>query len=776
MRISTEDFNKVAIYGAAIAGSVFIFLGANATAAMAFAGLFALFAAVLRLIKGKVTPYCELASRILVLVLFGVAVAQTARVVYLYPAQRLLEGYSGEQCEFIAEIEKISSHGVGYANYDASLIFLDGNSQKSVIGVYPKIRVSAFGAGLLEKGDVVKFVAVPEKPQEITAGGFEERRYLESQGIFITCTALGEFDYITSTGKTFVETIRDKMSHGITEYVGSMGEGYEAAISKCMLLGDKGGIDSYLKDIFRASGISHVLSVSGMHLSILFYAISALLGIGRNKRRRRTAIPEIVSCIIAFSYMIIADFTPSIMRAGFMLIIANTVSLFTYHYKKASDFSGHVHRRILGTFNSVSCLVGSAAIICTVSPYSVYDIGFQLSFLSSLGIILTMKLFSENKQKIKPIFLHPVYACVLVSVSAVAFTMPVCVYNFGQISSVSVFSNLLVAPLMTPLLVLLLLVALLSLLPASGIIVCALAGLGIICKGLCGLCIDIARIFSGFDFSVLSANDSFLVNMVFAAFIVVVVLGAFVHRDRMCAVGTVSVIFLSFLCFSMYFVNTALEYFQPRLSACTNDGFPYAGIAYADKRIVFDSGRSVASRHTQISLLGKQLYDTDNIYVVNIAESTDFDALTSSIGYFDEYAGIHTLLIPSIDVCRTVSANMEEYRDFVLKMSESGYSLCFYTENFSILGLDFDCTFTQRASAFSVGDYVLVYSDTYDENFASLMAKDSKCCLYFCKIADKTDNSGYNSKARLLIPSALSGKIDGSERLPTAKPVYIGAE
>lgn len=773
MFITTRDFNKIAIYGAAVAGSVFIFLGANAVVSAAFAGLFALFAIVSRLIRGKYSPYTILASKIFLLVLFGIAVAQAARTVYYTPAQRVLREYEGEQCELIVQIGNISSHSESYANYDASLIFVDGNSQKSGFGRYPKIRIAAFGAELLEVGDIVKFTAIPSKPEQVTAGGFEQRRYLESQGIFITCTAEGEFSYLTSAEQSFVARLRKKMSDGIVRYVGADGDGYAAAISKCMLLGDKSGIDSYLKDIFRASGISHVLSVSGMHLSILFYAISAILGIGRGMRRRRTAVSEVVSCIIAVVYMVIADFTPSVMRAGFMLIIANTASLITYHYRKVVPYRERGIYGAFGTFDSVSCLMGAAAIICTASPYSVYDIGFQLSFLSCLGIILTMKLFSENKHRIKPVFLHPVYTCVLVSVSAVAFTMPVCVYNFGQLSSVSVPSNLFIAPLMTPLLVLLLFLAIFSLIPANVLVLCICSGLGMICRWISSLCIEIARFFSGFDFSVLSAKSSFFLNMVFAAFIVVVVLGAFVHHKRICAVGTVSTIVLSFLCFTVFFVNTAVQYFQVQVYACTNGGNAYAGIAYADKRIVFDSAEGIASRHTQTALLGEQLYRTDNIYVALIGRNTDFDTLYKNIAYFNEYNGIHTLLLPSLDVCTVLAADTRGYRDFVLKISDKGYNLSFYSEAFSILGLDIDCAYAKDTCAFGVGDYMLVYSDTYRADLAKNASSDSEYCIYFCDRVSDTESSEYSGKARLLVPSALSEKIPGSEKLPTAKPKLL---
>lgn len=773
MFITTRNFNKIAIYGAAVTASVFIFLGANAVVSAAFAGLFSLFAVISGLIKGKYSPYTELASRIFLLVLFGIAAAQTARTVYYTPAQRVLEKYSDEQCELIAEIEKISSYGEGYANYDASLMFVDAASQRTHFGSYPKIRVSAFGMELLEVGDIVMFNAIPKKPQEVTAGGFEERRYLESQGIFITCTAEGGFTYLTSIEPGFAARLRNKMSDGIDRYVGTDGDGYAAAISKCMLLGDKSDIDSYLKDIFRASGISHVLSVSGMHLSILFYAISAILGIGRCKRRRRAAVSEVVSCIIAAAYMVIADFTPSVMRAGFMMIIANAVSLFTYCYRKAVPFFRRGRREIYGTFDSVSCLMGAAAVICLVSPYSVYDIGFQLSFLSCLGIIMTLKLFSERKSRIRPAFLHPVYTCVLVSVSAVAFTMPVCVYNFGQISSVSMPANLLIAPLMTPLLVLLLFLALFSLVPANALSVCICSGLGMICRWISSLCIEIAQFFSGFDFSVLSAKSSFLLNMVFAAFIVVVVFGAFIHHGRICAAGTVSTIVLSFLCFAVFFVNTTVQYFQPQILACTNGGNAYAGIAYADKRIVFDSGENIASRHTQTALLGEQLYRTDNIYVAVVGKNTDFGILRSNIGYFDEYEGIHTLLVPSLDVCRGMSADTREYRDFVMEISARGYPLCFYSESFGIFGLDIECIFDEYASAFRTGDFVLAYSDDYSPCFVQSAAADSGLCLYFCKRVSDTEGSGYSGKARLFVPSALAEEIPGSEKLPTAKPKYV---
>ncbi len=770
MLLQSGEYNKLAMYGGAVAGAVFIFLKAKTVTATVFAVIFALSILAFRLVNGKTKPYFRLASRILVFMLIGLWAVQTAKTLYRNPSEKILKEYSREQCELVCEIDYISSHGAGYANYDAKLIFIDGSTARSAFGIYPKIRITSFGAELLETGDIVKFIAVPEKPAEITAGGFEERRYLESQKIFIICTAQGEFEYITHSERTPIERLRAKISEGISTYVG--GE-YKAAIAKCMLIGDKSGVDSYLKDIFRASGISHVLSVSGMHLSILFYAVSALLGIGKNKRRRRTGIAEAASCIIALAYMVIADFKPSIMRAGFMLIISNIFSLTEYYYSKTvpQDIRGYPKR--YGTFNSLSSLLGAAAIICVISPYSVYDIGFQLSFLSSLGIVMTMAMFNENKKKIKPKLLHPVYISLLITASAVAFTMPVCVYNFGQLSSVSAIANLLIAPLMTPLLVLLLFLAIFSLLPASFVTVSLCTLFGELCGFIAGLCIRIAQIFSGFRFSVLLAEDSFAVNMIFAAFMVCIVISAFVHYDRISHGATACIIAFSFLCFTMYFTNTAINYFQPKLSLCTLKGLPYAGISYADKRIVINSSDGLTSRHTELALLGEQLYDTDNIYVANLCSDSDFDALLGSIEIFDEYAGIDVLLVPDTEACAATGADSSKYKELVAKLYEKDYPIDFYNSSFTVSGLTVKSEFSQDCTIFTFGDYALVYSDSYDEGFASHAAEDAEYCIYFCEKATKTDNSDYTCDARLFVPSSLSGKISGSEKIPATKPAML---
>ncbi len=774
MIIHSENYNKYGLYCAAFCLSVFLFLDSGSFFVPgACAILLALCSVGLLFVKGDYRYYCRIASRVILSAVAGIFVAMSARAVYYVPAEKFIHEYGGAQCELLVEIEEIASRGDNYANYNAVILSADGKAINQKFGVNPKIRISAFGDDFLKVGEIVSFSAVPSVPEQVTAGGFEERRYLESQCIFVTCTAESAFLPVAQRKMNAVESIRSKMSEGISKYIGKYTQGYEAAVSKCMLLGDKSEIDSYLKDIFRASGVSHVLSVSGLHLSILFYTVMYIFGLRRNRKRRRFPAAELVSCTVAILYMIISGFTPSIMRAGFMLIISSAFEAYKYYVQKLSKPESIMRSQRFGHFDSLTSLLGAAAVICVVSPYSLYDIGMQMSFLSTLGIVLSMSVYSKYKVRINPFFIRPVITSLVITLSAVSFTFPVCVYNFGALSSMSALSNLLITPIITPLLALLLFLALLSLLPAAVPVVFICSLLGKISAFLASICIRIAEINSSFAFSNLDAADNFTVNMLFSALVITAVVFAIFRHRRTSVIACGSVIVLFLACTSVYFTNTAISYGKPTLSIGTLSQLPYACARVADTRVIFDSGEGLASRHFMSEVLGNDLYKTDNIYTVSICEDTDLESVYYNVTVFNENNGINTLLLPSLKACDRAGFDREAYMYFVRKLQERNYDICFYSEEIALGNTVIKCKHDKSYTSFEFSDYAVIFADEYSTELAASFAKGKDYCVFFCKRVSSADEGNYNSHAQLYVTSPVHKEIDGANRIIPQKVTLL---
>ncbi len=723
---------------------------------------------------------------------FGLFWSLAAKYVYYYPSQRFIDKYAGGEREMVIRIDKVDSYGNAYANYNCSVLLCEGVETENVFGVYPSLRLSCFGGDFAQKGDVVAVKGEITLPEVETASGFEEEKYLKSRHIFMSCDYNGTMTLLEKGSESGFDRVRDRLLDNITKYVGNS-VGDETAVARCMLLGDKTLVTKQLKETFRAAGISHVLSVSGLHLSILFMTVSALFGLGKRSPRRNFVYAEAVSCFFVLLYMALADFTPSIMRAGFMLIFMNLYSVVSFYKRRLSGFrkvkevplgeAGIVtddgsynvksSQRFVGAFNSVSALFCAGAMILIISPYSLYDVGIQLSFMSTLGILVVVWVFGffDNK-RLNPI-IRAVLTSLLITLSAVSFTLPICIYNFGSLSTVSFISNLIVTPVMTPLLAILLVLALISLLPEIGVVTTVCVFLGQISEILCGFCIRVAKFIGGLSFSVIPARESIVLVVVFMLYVVFTVVCLFLGLKRLCAVGCLSVMCLYFVYMGISFSAFLSDFSEPYVNFCTVGTRPYFCIAVRDERIFFDDASGIASDSIIRKSLGESFYQTDNIYVVVPNGDADFDSVLFNIGYLDKSEKIKAVLLPSDQMCESAGVNLDGYGEFIRELSEKGFNIVYYGSEFNACGIEFKAAAENCFSGFIFNDVSVIFAYSYDEEYADKFSAGSKACIYFCQSADKTDNLGYKSEAQLFVSSHVHTNVRGANAIPVRKPAVL---
>lgn len=200
----------------------------------------------------------------------------------------------------------------------------------------------------------------------------------------------------------------------------------QASIADAVLLGNTYAMNSEVYENFRISGVSHLAVVSGMHLSIISAVIFSLLYFGAKRRR----LAAVVSLIAVFLFMLVTGFTLSIVRAGIMSIITLSGSLFA----RRGD--------------SANSLGGAVLLILLINPASVYDAGFQLSVLSTLGIITLVPCMSIACAKyfsgrlgglIFKLIINPV----IITIAAFLTTAPILIINFSYIGTYFIITNLL---------------------------------------------------------------------------------------------------------------------------------------------------------------------------------------------------------------------------------------------------------------------------------------------------------------------------------------------
>lgn len=237
-----------------------------------------------------------------------------------------------------------------------------------------------------------------------------------------------------------------KAQGGIIERLRSSGmEVRELGIAMALLAGDRTLIDPELREDYSKAGVSHILAVSGLHLGIIFLLLNYLLSLLSLVRHGRTAR----ACIIVFSlwtYAFISGLSPSVMRAAFMLTIMQ-LSLFTVR-----------------SYNSYNALFASAFILLLIRPMFLYDISFQMSYISLFSILFfyprlnrwtgvgkTGVWLKQVRNRTKGILYFPMAfltnlfifmtGAILIGLSAQIGVMPLVGWAFGRLPLLSILAN-----------------------------------------------------------------------------------------------------------------------------------------------------------------------------------------------------------------------------------------------------------------------------------------------------------------------------------------------
>ncbi len=273
----------------------------------------------------------------------------------------------------------------------------------------------------LRAGDRIEVSGKYQRPQENrNDGGFNYRKYLKTDDIratmFVSKSRVKFVEYSPTPG-TYAFVFSQKLGNKITSYI----SGEEGELVRAVVLGDKEGFTDEMKNNFSDCGISHIVAVSGMHMSILIMFIMNLGMIFGIKRKLRA----ISAIAVILCYVFMLGFVPSAIRAAVMGIAVMSATLIN----RREDFA-------------TSVLTG-AFIILLINPYSIFDTGFLLSFAAVTGIYLFAERFNGIFIKILP---SSVCAAVAMSVSVNLMTFPITATVFNKINFVGIIANIIIVP------------------------------------------------------------------------------------------------------------------------------------------------------------------------------------------------------------------------------------------------------------------------------------------------------------------------------------------
>ncbi|WP_343321366.1 ComEC/Rec2 family competence protein [Sphingobacterium multivorum] len=279
-----------------------------------------------------------------------------------------------------------------------------------------------FGDLLWLKGQPQE-IAPPFNPME-----FDYRAYLKRQHVYHELFAVsGQYKLISrqeTTTFSLIALALQMRRYFLLKLRPHIKGDENFAIASALLYGSRSDISAESIQAFTNTGTIHVLSVSGMHVAVLFGFLSLIF--------KRIAwpsylrwLPLILLLSMIWIYAFIAGLDPPITRAAIMISFV----LCAKHFKRG--------------FSTLNSLIIAAVLILLVVPRAVADVGFQLSFLAVLGMIVCSPLVEELLPVKRPI-LRLLRDTLAVSIAAQILTTPLSLYYFGQFPTYFLVANLLV--------------------------------------------------------------------------------------------------------------------------------------------------------------------------------------------------------------------------------------------------------------------------------------------------------------------------------------------
>lgn len=254
--------------------------------------------------------------------------------------------------------------------------------------------------------------------QNTVPGGYNEKLYLGTRGYHYKMYS--DEQTVIGQKKTPIVSNIYELKQNIQKVYDTVLPPEKSAVLKAMVTGDKDDIDNITKELYAQAGITHILAISGLHISIIsLYIFNILEKILKWNKRKCSVI--VLSCLIF--YLFFAGFSPSAVRAVIMISVGLIGNIFYYE----SD-----------SLNNVAI---AAICILLVQPLYLWDIGFQLSFIIVTGILLGSNMI---KGSVLPNYIKNTLA---ISLLASVVSFPIMAYHFYFISFIGILVNIVILPL-----------------------------------------------------------------------------------------------------------------------------------------------------------------------------------------------------------------------------------------------------------------------------------------------------------------------------------------
>ncbi|MGE5613126.1 MAG: DNA internalization-related competence protein ComEC/Rec2 [Bacillota bacterium] len=341
----------------------------------------------------------------------------------------IFSAYGGKEVTvrgFVASEPEVKGNKVTYV-INATAI------REGYIGAFSDIKgkillttLAATDASFFDYGSEVVFEGMLTQPKGArNPGGFDYRSYLAQKGVGASVFAYPYFiETMEGKGGNFIVRAGMAARNRIVHVIENSLPRQQAGLLNGMLIGYKKGLSEEVREVFGNAGLLHIVAVSGANVAFLMLPLSFLLKLLRVPKR----IANILVIMFLFFFMFVAGFEPSVFRA---VVMATVFLLSAALYREPDTYSAM----------AVSCII-----LLAINPCMLFNIGFQLSYGATLGIVMlsgnientaVLRIIRGKTQKI-----------LSATLAAQLGVLPVTLIHFNKISVISIIPNLLAAPML----------------------------------------------------------------------------------------------------------------------------------------------------------------------------------------------------------------------------------------------------------------------------------------------------------------------------------------
>ncbi|NTV48257.1 MAG: DNA internalization-related competence protein ComEC/Rec2 [Geobacteraceae bacterium] len=313
-----------------------------------------------------------------------------------------------------------------------------GNQTETATGLL--LLYVSEGYVYLARGDRIRFISRISVPRRLgLPGEFDYPRYLALQGISATGRVASQADIVLIRGAAVESPQRtiDMTARHLGDAIRkSIPDERVSSVLTALLIGDQRRIPAELAEAYTRAGVNHILSISGFHIGIIAAFITLLViwlltrfeypALRWNVRR----IAVLIAIPAMLAYLFLTGNAPATARSVIMLVVF-AVALFVERER-----------------DSINTLLLAAFSLVAINPPTLFDISFQLSFLSLWGILIAVPLFMKYKAAVNSQWLRSTIQFLSASVAASLVTLLPVLFFFKVASINGILTNFLIVPLL----------------------------------------------------------------------------------------------------------------------------------------------------------------------------------------------------------------------------------------------------------------------------------------------------------------------------------------